>query len=125
MTDSLVFAKAMADETRQEIMHLLCCEWLCVNDVAGQLDVTQPTVSHHLAVLREAGLVNARRDGKQVYYTLNQQEVAVCCGMLMHNFAPQELEVSHPIELTEKVKEPPIPVRPASQPKKKSWQVWD
>jgi DNA-binding transcriptional ArsR family regulator len=124
MTDSLIFAKAVADETRQEIMRLLCCEWLCVNDVASHLDVTQPTVSHHLAVLREAGLVNTRRDGKQVYYTLNQQEVAVCCGMLMRRFAPEEVDFAHPIELTEKAEEPTNPPRPARRPDK-GWQVWD
>ena len=90
---SVSFAKAIADENRQRIMHLLCCEWLCVNDVVDKMDgVTQPTVSHHLAVLREAGLVHVRRDGRQVYYSLNQDEVAVCCGRLMLNFAPERTQ---------------------------------
>jgi ArsR family transcriptional regulator len=95
--DSILFAKAIADETRQEIMQLLCCQWLCVNDVVAQLNgaaglngVTQPTVSHHLAVLREAGLVHMRRDGRQVFYSLDQDAVAVCCGRLMRVFAPQK-----------------------------------
>lgn len=88
--DSVLFAKAIADETRQEIMRLLCCQWLCVNDVVAALNgVTQPTVSHHLAVLREAGLVHTRRDGRQVFYSLNQDAVAVCCGRLMRVFAPE------------------------------------
>lgn len=88
--DSVTFAKAIADETRQRIMHLLCCNWLCVTDVVEQLhDVSQPTVSHHLAVLREAELVYVRRDGRQVYYSLNQDKVALCCGRLMTNFAPE------------------------------------
>lgn len=89
--DSVTFAKAIADQTRQEIMRLLCCQWLPVGDVVAQTGVSQPTVSHHLAVLREAGLVNARRDGKQVFYTLNQDAVAVCCGVLMQNFAPEKI----------------------------------
>lgn len=88
--DSVLFAKAIADETRQEIMQLLCCQWLCVNDVVAELNgVTQPTVSHHLAVLREAGLVHTRRDGRQVFYSLDQDAVAVCCGRLMRVFAPE------------------------------------
>jgi ArsR family transcriptional regulator len=87
--DSVAFAKAIADQTRQEIMHLLCCQWLCVGDVVEQTGVSQPTVSHHLAILREAGLVSARREGKQIFYTLNQDAVAVCCGVLMQNFAPE------------------------------------
>lgn len=92
--DAVLFAKAMADETRQKIMRLLCCSWLCVNDVVTQLDeVRQPTVSHHLSILREAGLVHTRREGKQIFYSLNQDAVAVCCGMLMQNFAPERIEL--------------------------------
>ena len=96
--NSVTFAKAMADDTRQKIMNLLCCQWLCVGDVVEKLgDVTQPTVSHHLAILREAGLVHTRREGKQIFYSLNQDAVAVCCGMLMQSFAPERLDVV-PIE---------------------------
>lgn len=93
MTESVDFAKAIADETRQRVMRLLCCEWLCVGDIVDKMHgVTQPTVSHHLAVLREAGLVHVRREGKQVFYSLNQDEVAVCCGRIMLNFAPQRVD---------------------------------
>ena len=92
--DSITFAKAMADETRQEIMRLLCCQWLCVGDVVEKLgNVSQPTVSHHLAVLREADLVHTRREGKQVFYSLNQDAVAVCCGNLMQTFAPERVVI--------------------------------
>ena len=92
--NAVTFAKAMADGTRQKIMNHLCCQWLCVNDVVEKLDdVTQPTVSHHLAILREAGLVYTRREGKQIFYSLNQDAVAVCCGMLMKNFAPEKLMI--------------------------------
>lgn len=90
--DSVTFAKAMADNTRQQIMRLLCCQWFCVGDIVDQSGVSQPTVSHHLGILREAGLVDTRREGKQVFYTLNQEAVAVCCGMLMQNFAPEKVE---------------------------------
>lgn len=92
--NSVTFAKAMADDTRQKIMNHLCCQWLCVSDVVDKLgDVTQPTVSHHLAILRGAGLVHTRREGKQIFYSLNQDAVAVCCGMLMQNFAPERVDV--------------------------------
>jgi ArsR family transcriptional regulator, arsenate/arsenite/antimonite-responsive transcriptional repressor len=90
--NSILFAKAIADETRQNIMSLLCCRWLCVNDVVEQLNgVSQPTVSHHLGILREAELVHTRREGKQIFYTLNQDAVSVCCGMLMGKFAPEKV----------------------------------
>jgi ArsR family transcriptional regulator len=90
--DPIIFGKAIADETRQQIMRFLCCQWLCVSDVVEQLgNVTQPTVSHHLSILREAGLVNTRREGKQVFYTLNQDAVAICCGTIMKSFAPERV----------------------------------
>jgi ArsR family transcriptional regulator, arsenate/arsenite/antimonite-responsive transcriptional repressor len=89
-TSSVDFAKAIADETRQKIMSLLCCRWMNVSEVVEALaGVTQPTVSHHLAVLRDAGLVDIRPDGKQTYYSLNQERMAVCCGRLIQVFAPE------------------------------------
>jgi ArsR family transcriptional regulator len=88
--DAVVFAKALADVTRQRIMRVCCCEWLSVNEIVEKMKVTQPTVSHHLAVLREAGLVKVREEGKQTFYTLNQNRVVACCGELMLKFAPEE-----------------------------------
>lgn len=89
--NSITFAKAIADETRQNIMCHLCCRWLCVGDVVDRLgNVSQPTVSHHLAVLREAGLVDTRREGKQIFYSLNQDAIAICCGTLIQRFAPDK-----------------------------------
>jgi len=88
MFDAVEFAKALADDTRQKIMKLCCCGWISVSELVEQLDVSQPTVSHHLAILRDTGLVNVRHDGKQTFYSLNQQRIAVCCGQLMVKFAP-------------------------------------
>ena len=85
----VLFAKALADETRQKIMNLCCCASLSVNEIVEKLEVSQPTVSHHLAILRQAGLVDARDEGKQTFYSLNQERVAVCCGQLMIKFAPE------------------------------------
>lgn len=84
------FAKAIADETRQKIMRACCCCWLSVGELVAQIGVSQPTVSHHLAILREAGLVEARHEGKQTFYRLNQNRVVVCCGQLMSTFAPEQ-----------------------------------
>ena len=86
----VLFAKAIADETRQKIMSESCCCWISVGDLTSKLGVSQPTVSHHLAILREAGLVNIREEGKQTFYTLNQENIVVCCGQLMIKFAPEE-----------------------------------
>lgn len=95
----LEFAKALADKTRQEIMSHCCCCWLSVNEIVEKMGgLSQPTVSHHLAILREAGLVETRTEGKQTFYTLNQERVAFCCGQLMVKFAPEE-------QATEAIKE--------------------
>ena len=90
--DTVDFAKALADDTRQKIMRLCCCKWLSVNEIVAALGdvVSQPTVSHHLNILRMADLVKTRRDGKQVFYTLNQQRIASGCCTLAENFAPDQ-----------------------------------
>jgi DNA-binding transcriptional ArsR family regulator len=56
--------------------------------------VTQPTVSHHLKILNAAGLLNRRKEGTQVYCTLDQDRVYECCGMLMGRFAPEVVSVA-------------------------------
>lgn len=89
-TNLVNFAKAIADETRQEIMSHLCCVWLNVSDVVEKMDdkVRQPTVSHHLKILEEAGLVLKRQEGKHRFYTLDQEQLTICCGVLVRSFAP-------------------------------------
>ena len=88
--DPVLFAKAIADDTRQKIMNECCCCWISVGDLANKLEFSQPTISHHLAILRDAGLVESREEGKQTFYTLNQERIAVCCGQIMLKFAPEE-----------------------------------
>jgi len=81
--NSLTFAKAVADDTRQQIMSLLCCQWLCVTDVVDKLgNVSQPTVSRHLKVLRERSLVTTERDGATVYYSLHDARVVKALDLL-------------------------------------------
>ena len=98
--DPVVFAKALADDTRQEIMKHLCCVWLSVNDVVDKLEgkVNQPTVSHHLKKLEDANLVLVRQEGRQHFYTLNQEQLSVCCGQLVFAFAPDYRQQIIPVE---------------------------
>lgn len=94
-TDPVLFARALADDTRQQIMKHLCCTWLSVNDVVDALGgkVSQPTVSHHLKILESAHLVDVRQEGRQRFYSLDQKQLTVCCGLLMSNFAPDFVNV--------------------------------
>lgn len=93
--DPVTFAKALADETRQKIMALCCCRYLSVGEIVAALEVAQPTVSHHLGILKNAGLVNYERHGKQVLYTLDQERLALACCRVAADFAPEvELTLS-------------------------------
>ncbi|GIK62768.1 MAG: hypothetical protein BroJett018_05620 [Chloroflexota bacterium] len=93
MENLLAFARVLSDETRYQMMLLLCCTEFSVTDLVKALEgrgitVSQPTVSHHLAELRDANLVIVRKAGRQTFYILNQEQVTVCCGQLMTKFAP-------------------------------------
>ena len=90
VTNTVDFAKALADETRQKIMALCCCELVSVNDIVKKLDVAQPTVSHHLKILKNAGLVRSERRGKQVLYTINQERLVEGCCQVAEDFAPNQ-----------------------------------
>jgi ArsR family transcriptional regulator len=68
--------KALADPTRIGIVNrLACAPELCVCDLTEAFDLSQPTISHHLKILREAGLVEASRRGTWAYYRLNREAV--------------------------------------------------
>ncbi len=67
--------RVLADETRTKILYLLAAEELCVHDLAQILDLTLPTISHHLRLMRLMRLVKSRREGKHVYYSLSDDHV--------------------------------------------------
>lgn len=77
---------AMADETRQHILVLLQEQEMSVTELSEQFETTQPTISHHLAILRRVNLVISRRDGKHIFYRANPACVAECCGEISRRF---------------------------------------
>jgi len=54
--------------------------------VAAFARSSQPTISHHLKILKHEGLVHSRREGKEILYSLNAENVDECCGMLWAKF---------------------------------------
>jgi len=80
------FVKAMADETRQRILTLLQTGEMSVSELNKHFTTTQPTLSHHLAVLRRANLVTARREGRQTFYRANPACVGECCAEILRRF---------------------------------------
>jgi ArsR family transcriptional regulator len=80
------FVKAMADETRQRILSLLQAGEMNESDIVARMGLTQPTISHHLSLLRHANLVSARREGKYIFYRANPACVAECCNEILSRF---------------------------------------
>ena len=68
--------KILADETRCKLLFAIEQHEMCVCDLANVLVMSKSSVSHQLAVLRDAGLVKARKDGKEVYYVLDDEHVS-------------------------------------------------
>lgn len=60
----------ISDSTRLKILWLLCHSEECVINIAAAIDMSSPAVSHHLRVLKQAGLLTSKREGKETYYTL-------------------------------------------------------
>lgn len=71
-TDSAFIFKALSDETRLKIVDMLSCDELCACDILEEFAITQPTLSYHMKILTDSGLVHARKDGAWTRYTLNQ-----------------------------------------------------
>lgn len=84
--DCVAFCKALADETRQDILQMLMEEEKCVSDLVEAFATSQPTISHHLNILKTLGLVSSRKEGKHVYYSIHRENVVECCGMLIAKF---------------------------------------
>lgn len=73
--DLVKIFKALADKTRQDILELLSKEEMNVTDICSEFRVSQPTVSHHLHILKNSGLVGYRKNGKNVYYFVEKETV--------------------------------------------------
>jgi DNA-binding transcriptional ArsR family regulator len=63
--------KALADPTRRQILRLLRRGEMTAGELAEHFDMAKPSLSHHFAVLKQADLIEARREGQQIYYSLN------------------------------------------------------
>ncbi len=63
--------KALADPTRRHILELLRGRDLTAGEIAAHFDMTKPSLSHHLGILKTAGMIDAERDGQNIIYSLN------------------------------------------------------
>ena len=74
--------KALADETRLKIVMMLTKGELCACSILENFNITQPTLSYHMKILTESGLVQGRRDGAWMRYSLNLEKVAIARKLL-------------------------------------------
>lgn len=88
--DCVEFCKALADDTRQQILVMLVEKEMCVGDIVEAFDLSQPSISHHLSVLKQFRLVTSRKEGQQVFYSIDRSNVVECCGQLMAKFDAEE-----------------------------------
>lgn len=79
----------ISDSTRMKILWLLCHSEECVLNIAAAIDMSSPAVSHHLKVLKNAGIINSRRVGKEVYYTLSDSKEAE----IIHSAVDEMLDI--------------------------------
>ncbi len=82
--------KAVADPVRLRLLSLIACHEggeSCVCDLLDAFDLTAPSVSYHLKILREAGLIGSERRGTWVYYRVNPEVMARMSAVLAPSFA--------------------------------------
>ncbi|WP_324825856.1 metalloregulator ArsR/SmtB family transcription factor [Sinanaerobacter sp. ZZT-01] len=68
--DSEIF-KVLGEEARIDILNILGKQELNVSEIADKVKISRPTVSHHMQILKRAGVVFSRREGKEIYYSVN------------------------------------------------------
>ena len=81
--------RALSDETRTKIIYLLSVRELCVCDLADILKMSLPAISHHLRLLRAMRLVKYRREGKQAFYSLDDEHIIQLIQVAKKHFSEE------------------------------------
>ena len=75
IADMATLFKMMSDPTRLRIINMLLISELCVHDLAELMQMSQSAISHQLAALRNSRLIKFRREGKQIFYSLDDEHI--------------------------------------------------
>lgn len=94
-TDTARILKAIAEPKRLRIVDMLSCGELCACKILEAFHITQPTLSHDMKLLADAGLVNCRREGKNIYYSLDQKAISELQSVLGNVFTEKEDCICH------------------------------
>ena len=87
--DASEFFKALSDSSRLKIITSLLRQELCVQDISELVSLSQSAVSHQLRVLRAARIVKYRKDGKMVYYSIDDEHIAEIIGTTIYHLSEQ------------------------------------
>ena len=90
--------KALGDPKRVQIMDILSCGEQCACDILAYFDFTQPTLSHHMKVLMQAGLVQSRKSGTWHHYSLNKEKMSELSAILETLLQNQRDCICHEME---------------------------
>lgn len=80
--DSVLMFKALADETRRQIVEMLAGGELYACRIQENFCITQPTLSYHMKILTDSGLVNGKREGAWIRYSLNRKGFESLCSAM-------------------------------------------
>ncbi len=92
--------KALADPTRREILRMLNQKSLSAGDIAEAFDMTKPSISHHLNILKNAELVIGERAGQHIIYSINASVMQEFVQEMMTFFNVNEFDQNHDEEDT-------------------------
>ncbi len=90
-TEAAKLFKALGDENRLEILMLIKEKEICATDILKNVSIGQSTLSHHMKILCECGIVKCRKSGKQTYYSISY-DGALQAGAYIEEFIPAEKE---------------------------------
>jgi DNA-binding transcriptional ArsR family regulator len=79
--------KALSDPTRRKILDMLKEKSLAAGEISGQFDMAGATISHHLSILKQAGLITDRKQGKFIYYELNTSVLEELIAWISESFS--------------------------------------
>lgn len=88
--DYVPVIKAMSDETRLKVIDMLSCGEMCACELLEEFNISQSTLSYHMNLLSASGLVNARRDGSKMMYTLKKKNIDELLTFITHITSDKE-----------------------------------
>ena len=82
--------RALADSTRRQILEELRAGEMSAGEIAGRFPISGPSVSRHLGVLKNAGLIRERREANRIFYSLAEERLALCVSRFLSAVCPDQ-----------------------------------